>query len=131
MNKILLRAAAVILVAMASGPVLPAGTQLYWGDTHLHTPYSVDACATGNHVTDPDAAFRYARERIRWESVMEAAQTKGTSEIVPPMSLNDEFAGFEMRNKLLVGTPAKVTAASFARIELQERAWSSPIGYTP
>ena len=36
-------------------------TQLYWGDTHLHTSYSVDAYATGNYVTDPDTAFRFAR----------------------------------------------------------------------
>jgi hypothetical protein len=62
----------------------------------------------------------YARERIRWESVMEIAQTKGTSETDPAMSPNDEFAGFEVRNKLLVGTPAKATAASFARTALLE-----------
>ena len=38
-----------------------AETHLYWGDTHLHTSYSIDAYSTGNYVTDPDTAFRYAR----------------------------------------------------------------------
>ena len=47
---------AASLSAAAAGP-----PQLYWGDTHLHTSYSVDAYATGNYVTDPDTAFRYAR----------------------------------------------------------------------
>jgi hypothetical protein len=62
----------------------------------------------------------YARERIRWEPVMEIAQTKGTSETDPSLSPNDEFAGFEVRNKLLVGRPAKATFASFARTALLE-----------
>src|SRR5690348_10424422 len=45
------------VVQVATG----AETHLYWGDTHLHTSYSVDAYSTGNYVTDPDQAFRYAR----------------------------------------------------------------------
>jgi hypothetical protein len=74
----------------------------------------------------------YARERVRWESVMEIAQTKGTSETDPSLSPNDEFAGFEVRNKLLVGTPAKVTGASFARTALLEGlAQQGRIGVNP
>lgn len=60
----------------------------------------------------------YARERIRWEPVMEISQTKGTSETDPSLSPNDEFAAFELRNKLLTGPPSKVTSAGFARSAL-------------
>ncbi len=38
-----------------------APTQLYWGDTHLHTSYSGDAFAMGNESTDPDTAYRFAK----------------------------------------------------------------------
>lgn len=34
--------------------------QVYWGDTHLHTNYSVDAYAWGSAIT-PDEAYRFAR----------------------------------------------------------------------
>jgi hypothetical protein len=36
-------------------------TQLYWGDTHLHTSYSFDAFLNLNDSADPDTAFRWAR----------------------------------------------------------------------
>ena len=36
-------------------------TNLYWGDVHLHSSYSIDAYATGNTSVTPDMAYRYAR----------------------------------------------------------------------
>jgi hypothetical protein len=55
------RAVGYAVAAMCGVAAGAADTHLYWGDTHLHTSYSVDAYATGNYVTDPDTAFRYAR----------------------------------------------------------------------
>jgi len=36
-------------------------TNLYFGDTHLHTSYSPDAFLMGNQSADPDTAYRYAK----------------------------------------------------------------------
>ena len=60
----------------------------------------------------------YARQRIRWEPVIEVTQTKGTSEVHPQFSLNDEFAAFEVRNKLLTNAESKVIPNSYARSAL-------------
>jgi hypothetical protein len=53
----------------APGPLPPysppvrdgAMTNLYWGDTHLHTNISADAYMMGNQSLTPDDAFRFAR----------------------------------------------------------------------
>ena len=39
-------------------------TQVYWGDTHLHTSYSPDASMNGNFRIGPAEAFRFARGEI-------------------------------------------------------------------
>lgn len=36
-------------------------TNLYWGDTHLHTSYSFDAFLSKNQSADPDTAYRWAK----------------------------------------------------------------------
>jgi hypothetical protein len=36
-------------------------SQVFWGDTHLHTSYSPDAFFFGNATADPDTAYRYAK----------------------------------------------------------------------
>ena len=36
-------------------------TQVYWGDTHLHTTLSVDSAGRGNEALTPNAAYRFAR----------------------------------------------------------------------
>ena len=42
---------------------------------------------------------KYAEERIKWERLYEATQTKGTSEAHPYLSPNDELANFEIWDK--------------------------------
>jgi hypothetical protein len=49
---------AAALLASAAGA---QETNLYWGDTHLHTSYSPDAYLMQNRSADPDTAYRYAR----------------------------------------------------------------------
>lgn len=41
----------------------------------------------------------YAQERIKWERLYEVTQTKGTSEVHPYLSTNDEFSDFEIWDK--------------------------------
>jgi len=60
----------------------------------------------------------YARHRARWESLVEITQMKGTSEIRPSLAPTDEFAEFEIRRKLLIGTPTPANAADYVRTAL-------------
>ncbi len=43
-------------ISLAAKPT----TNLYWGDTHLHTSYSFDAFLNKNQSADPDTAYRWA-----------------------------------------------------------------------
>ncbi len=42
-------------------PVESYPTRVFWGDTHLHTSYSIDANIFGNSQLNPAAAYRFAR----------------------------------------------------------------------
>ena len=52
-----------LCVAAACGAtqVQAENTQLYWGDTHLHTNYSPDAYALLTTTADPDTSYRFAK----------------------------------------------------------------------
>jgi len=60
----------------------------------------------------------YARTRARWEPLVEITQTKGTSEVRPELAPTDEFAEFEIRRKLLIGTPTPPSGADYVRSAL-------------
>ena len=47
--------------SQAKKPSAPQQTDVYFGDTHLHTSYSFDAFLNNNFSADPDTAFRWAK----------------------------------------------------------------------
>jgi hypothetical protein len=74
----------------------------------------------------------YARQRARWEPVMEITQVKGTSEAHPALSPNDEFAGFEIHTDLLIGGQATPNEADYARYALLRGiAFEGQLGINP
>ncbi len=62
----------------------------------------------------------YARQRMKWEQVVEITQIKGDSESHPALSGSDEFADFETYNFALTpdGTLAKPDAGDYSRTAL-------------
>lgn len=45
----------------ANGETGSYPTNLYWGDTHVHSSWSADAASYGNQLLTPDHAYRFAR----------------------------------------------------------------------
>jgi len=75
---------------------------------------------------------QYARERMRWELLMEITQMKGSSETHPALSPNDEFADFEIRKTLLTRQEVAPTKADYARPALlRGMAMEQEIGENP
>ncbi len=64
MNKKLLLSALIVAagqISAADNKEAASETQVYFGDTHLHTSYSFDAFLNNNHSADPDTAYRWAK----------------------------------------------------------------------
>lgn len=80
-----------------------------------------------------DAA--YARTRAANEPLAEISQTKGTSETHPLLSNNDEFAGFEIWDKLLLGDKESSKPGSYWRdglgrgLAIEKRVGVNPFKY--
>ncbi len=58
-NKVF--AAIAAATALVVGPLQARETNLYWGDTHLHTSNSFDVYLFGTPTSTPDTAYRFAR----------------------------------------------------------------------
>ena len=62
---------------------------------------------------------QYARTRARWEPVVEMTQAKGTSEVHPALSPNDEFAEFEIFRRLFFRQEPTPEPGDYVRSALQ------------
>ena len=54
-------AVAATCLALAQPTLAAEDKLLLWGDTHLHTSYSIDAFLNGNLAADPHTAYRFAK----------------------------------------------------------------------
>src|SRR6516225_1432905 len=62
-----LRSALMTLSLAAALPAFGAPNpdrDAYFGETHIHTSWSVDAWVMGNRITGPDEAFKYAQGQV-------------------------------------------------------------------
>ena len=55
------RLSAGFAALMLAGLAGAQETNLYWGDTHLHTNLSPDSYLLGNRSASPDTAYRFAK----------------------------------------------------------------------
>ena len=58
MKKLLI---ALLMAVLSTSTVYAQETNLYWGDTHLHTSNSMDAYFFANRDGTPEAAYRWAK----------------------------------------------------------------------
>ncbi|MHC4061523.1 MAG: DUF3604 domain-containing protein, partial [Planctomycetota bacterium] len=76
-------------------------TQVYWGDTHLHTSYSVDAAAFGVKL-GPEEAYRFARGE---ELVSATGQRVKLSRPLDFLVVADHAEGLGFFPRLIAGAP--------------------------
>ena len=90
-----------------------------------------DLVTYGGGVIDAD----YTQQRLRNEPIVEMSQVKGTSETHPALSPNDEFASFEIYDKLLASYIESKVNGSFIRealargLALEEATGTNPYAF--
>ena len=90
-----------------------------------------DMVQYGGGVIDAD----YTTQRVRNEPIVEMSQVKGTSETHPALSPNDEFAGFEIYDKLLASNIESKINGSYIRealargLALEEATGTNPYAF--
>ncbi len=90
-----------------------------------------DLVQYGGGVIDAD----YTTQRIRNEPIVEMSQVKGTSETHPALSPNDEFASFEIYDKLLASNIESKINGSYIRealargLALEEATGTNPYAF--
>ena len=97
-------------------------TLVYWGDTHLHTNLSLDARAFGNTVGVEDA-YRFARGE---EVTATHGERVKLSRPLDWLVIADHSDGVGAMNEIIKGK-----LSGDVPMITQERAYTSPIWYTP
>ena len=90
-----------------------------------------DMVTYGGDTIDAD----YTQQRLRNEPIVEMSQVKGTSETHPALSPNDEYADFELYDKLLASYIVSKVNGSFIRealargLALEEATGTNPYAF--
>ena len=93
-----------VLCNFLHAPVYAGLTVLWLATFKARTPLSGRMFALVDSLGNPFTSD-YVKERARWEVLLEVVQTKGQSESAPFLSPTDEFANFELWDKMnLAGT---------------------------
>ena len=121
MRSTIVLCAAALLLGLGS-PVLAQGNPLrdaYFGETHVHTSYSLDAWLFGNRITDPGDAYKYFKGEtikhplgfdIKIDTPLDFAGVTDHSEYVGVVKLANDPARRSARCRLRHRSSSRTTA---------------------